>query len=37
MQGEVRNAAQTLLEAVRAQRAGKQVIAGTELKQPRDK
>jgi multimeric flavodoxin WrbA len=37
MQGEVRNAALTLLEAVRAKRAGTQVAAGASLKQPRDK
>lgn len=37
MQDEVRNAARTLLEAVRAARAGKQVIAGLKLGSPRDK
>lgn len=37
VQEEVRNAARTLLEAVRAKRAGKQVIAGIQLKEPRDK
>jgi multimeric flavodoxin WrbA len=37
MQGEVRNAALTLLEGVRAMRAGMQVIAGAHLKQPREK
>ncbi len=37
VQEEVRNAARTLLEAVRAKRAGKQVIAGSQLKEPRDK
>lgn len=37
VQEEVRNAALSLLEAVRAARAGKQVIAGLKLKQPRDK
>jgi multimeric flavodoxin WrbA len=37
MQQEVRIAAKTLLEAVRAARAGKQVIAGLGLRQPRDK
>lgn len=37
VQDEVRNAARTLLEAVRGARAGKQVIAGIELAPPRDK
>ena len=37
IQGEVRNAALTLLEGVRAMRAGQQVIAGAHLKQPREK
>ncbi|MBE1529553.1 multimeric flavodoxin WrbA [Sphingopyxis sp. OAS728] len=37
VQEEVRNAARTLLEAVRAKRAGKQIIAGSQLKEPRDK
>ena len=37
MQGEVRNAARTLLEAVTAMRSGHQVAAGADLKQPRQK
>ncbi|HET6526856.1 flavodoxin family protein [Sphingopyxis sp.] len=37
VQGEVRNAARTLLEAVRAKRSGKQLIAGAGLEAPRDK
>jgi len=37
VQEEVRNAAWTLLEAVRATRAGKQVAAGHDLKPPREK
>jgi multimeric flavodoxin WrbA len=37
VQEEVRNAARTLLEAVRASRAGHQVAAGTALEQPRQK
>ncbi len=36
-QGEVRNAALTLREAVVAKRAGKHVAAGSELKLPREK
>ena len=37
IQEEVRNAARTLLEAVQATRAGKQVVAGADLPQPRPK
>jgi multimeric flavodoxin WrbA len=37
LQEEVRNAARTLLEAVQAKRAGKQVAAGEKLRQPRQK
>ena len=37
IQDEVRNAARTLLEAVQANRAGKQVAAGADLRQPRQK
>lgn len=37
IQGEVRNAAKTLLEAVRAARAGKQITAGAHLKRVRQK
>jgi multimeric flavodoxin WrbA len=37
IQGEVRNAALTLLEAVRAARNGMMVSAGSQLKPPRDK
>ena len=37
IQEEVRNAARTLLRAVNAARAGKQVAAGQDLKQPRSK
>jgi multimeric flavodoxin WrbA len=37
VQEEVRNAARTLLEAVRATRGGKQVAAGRDLKPPREK
>ena len=37
VQEEVRNAARTLLEAVEAKRAGKQVIAGEQLEEPRQK
>jgi multimeric flavodoxin WrbA len=37
MQEEVRNAARTLLEAVMAQRAGRQVAAGATLREPRQK
>jgi hypothetical protein len=37
IQGEVHNAALTLLEALRALRAGKQIISGAHLKQPREK
>jgi multimeric flavodoxin WrbA len=37
MQGEVRNAAQTLAEAVHAQRAGKWTAAGQDLHRPRRK
>ena len=37
LQGAVRNAALTFLEGLRAMRAGKQFIAGTNLEQPRQK
>ena len=37
LQEEVRNAARTLLEGVRAVRAGRRVMAGSGLKQPRQK
>ena len=37
VQEEVRNAARTLLEAVRASRMGRQIAAGAELKEPRQK
>jgi hypothetical protein len=37
MQGEVRNAAATLLEAVKLKRAGKWVAAGEWLHEPRQK
>ena len=37
VQDEVRNAALTLLEGVRAMRAGKQIIAGAHLEPPREK
>jgi multimeric flavodoxin WrbA len=37
IQDEVRNAARTLLEAVRARRAGRQVAAGAGLRAPREK
>ncbi|WP_221938782.1 flavodoxin family protein [Mycobacterium sp. KBS0706] len=37
IQEEVRNAARTLLEAVLAQRAGRQVAAGSALQEPRQK
>ena len=37
VQGEVRNAALALLEGLRAMRAGRQIIAGAHLKQPREK
>ena len=37
IQEEVRNAARTLLEGVKLNRAGKFGAAGTELKQPRQK
>jgi multimeric flavodoxin WrbA len=37
VQEEVRNAARTLLEGIRANRAGKLVTAGTNLAQPRQK
>jgi multimeric flavodoxin WrbA len=37
VQGEVRNAAKTLLDAVLATKAGKMISAGAELEQPRQK
>lgn len=37
IQEEVRNAARTLLEAVRATRSGRQVSAGADLQAPREK
>jgi hypothetical protein len=37
VQEEVRNAARTLLEAVRAVRSGKEIVAGRDLKPPREK
>ena len=37
MQGEVRNAAKTLLEALKAQRRGEFTVAGQDLKAPREK
>jgi hypothetical protein len=37
LQGEVANAATTLIEAVRAQRAGRRVQAGAALSEPRQK
>jgi hypothetical protein len=37
MQDEVRNAAWTLLEAVKAKRDGKLVAAGENLQEPRQK
>jgi multimeric flavodoxin WrbA len=37
VQGEVKNAAQTLLEAVLAKREGRMIMAGQDLKPPRDK
>jgi multimeric flavodoxin WrbA len=37
VQEEVRNAARTLLEAVRAVRSGKEIVAGRNLKPPREK
>lgn len=37
IQEEVRNAARTLVEAVQAQRAGRQVAAGAALREPRQK
>jgi multimeric flavodoxin WrbA len=37
VQEEVRNAARTLIEAVRAVRSGQQIVAGRDLKPPREK
>lgn len=37
LQDEIRNAARTLLEAVRAKREGRMMAAGENLKQPRQK
>lgn len=37
VQEEVRNAARTLLEAVSGQRAGRRILAGSKLEQPREK
>ena len=37
IQGEVRNAAWTLLEAVKAKRDGKLIAAGSRLQEPRQK